>query len=358
MTVAGDWIIENCSTVGTGPLVLTGSLTGFGSFASIAADTDLVFYSIEAANGDKEAGIGTYNSAGNSIARTNIYTTIKSGVYDKTAPTAITLNGGAIVGCTATSETFVGTEFTIYKGVANGYASLDANTLVPLSQIPLITYAKIQNAVANNVILGNNTGVNSSFEELDAAAVRLIINVEDGATADQTAGEIEAIISHDNLISYAAAQHIDWSLTNAANIHADNYTNTTYVSGDWDHNLLTNYVVDQHINWTAASAGTIDPTNYKPTWVAKTAAYTAIDGDYLLADTLTTAAFTITLPLAPSAGARVIIMDSASNFTTANLTLGRNSENISGVAADSVQATDDVYLELVYVNSSYGWRIL
>jgi hypothetical protein len=54
-----------------------------------------------------------------------------------------------------------------------------------------VTYAKIQNIAADNVLLGNNTGAGGIVDELTATEVRTLLNVEDGATADQTAGEIK-----------------------------------------------------------------------------------------------------------------------------------------------------------------------
>ena len=44
-----------------------------------------------------------------------------------------------------------------------------------------VTYDKIQNVVADNVILGNNSGAGGIVDELTAVEVRTIINVEDGA---------------------------------------------------------------------------------------------------------------------------------------------------------------------------------
>jgi hypothetical protein len=44
-----------------------------------------------------------------------------------------------------------------------------------------VTYAKIQNVVANNVLLGNNSGAGGIVDELTAAEVRTLLNVEDGA---------------------------------------------------------------------------------------------------------------------------------------------------------------------------------
>lgn len=48
-----------------------------------------------------------------------------------------------------------------------------------------VTYVKMQNAVANNVLLGNNNGANTSFEELDAAAAQTMLGFIDGAGANQ-----------------------------------------------------------------------------------------------------------------------------------------------------------------------------
>ncbi len=44
-----------------------------------------------------------------------------------------------------------------------------------------ITYAKLQDAVGNNVLLGNDNGAGEEIQELNATEVRTILNVEDGA---------------------------------------------------------------------------------------------------------------------------------------------------------------------------------
>jgi len=62
-----------------------------------------------------------------------------------------------------------------------------------------VTYAKIQNIVGNNVLLGNNAGAGGVVSELTAAQVRSILNVEDGATADQSDAEIET--AYNNQVS-------------------------------------------------------------------------------------------------------------------------------------------------------------
>jgi hypothetical protein len=49
-----------------------------------------------------------------------------------------------------------------------------------------VTYAKIQNVVADNVLLGNNAGAGGVVDELTASEVRTILNVEDGADVTDT----------------------------------------------------------------------------------------------------------------------------------------------------------------------------
>ena len=69
------------------------------------------------------------------------------------------------------------------------------------------------------------------------------------------------------------------------------------------------------------------------------------------------AAFTVTLPLSPAAGAVVGISDYADNFATANITVGRNGSNIGGAAYDFTLNTDGVSVTFVYVDVTQGWII-
>jgi len=57
-----------------------------------------------------------------------------------------------------------------------------------------ITYAKIQNVTATDRVLGRDTAGAGVVEEIAPAALRTMINVEDGATADQSNAEIRAAV--------------------------------------------------------------------------------------------------------------------------------------------------------------------
>ena len=56
-----------------------------------------------------------------------------------------------------------------------------------------VTYAKIQNVSATNRILGRDSAGAGIIEEITPANLRTMINVEDGATADQTKSDIDGL---------------------------------------------------------------------------------------------------------------------------------------------------------------------
>ena len=64
---------------------------------------------------------------------------------------------------------------------------------------------------------------------------------------------------------------------------------------------------------------------------------------------------TINLPSSPSIGDSIAIKDYAGTFATNNLTIGRNGNNIQGVANNSLITTNRASLTLVYIDSTKGW---
>ena len=76
-----------------------------------------------------------------------------------------------------------GATFTIDSGVISTAKVAD----------DAITFAKIQNVSATNRILGRDSSGAGVIEEITPANLRTMINVEDGATADQTKSDIDAL---------------------------------------------------------------------------------------------------------------------------------------------------------------------
>ena len=91
-------------------------------------------------------------------------------------------------------------------------------------------------------------------------------------------------------------------------------------------------------------------------WVEKSTAYTAEDGDNVFVD-CSAAIVTVTLPASPSIGNQVKIIDGTGSASTYNITVGRNSEKIQGTAADLTISTDSAGISLVYYDTDNGWRL-
>ncbi len=93
----------------------------------------------------------------------------------------------------------------------------DSGALAPLNSVntgeitnAAVSLAKMAN-MATDSFIGRDTAASGVPEILSAAIARAILNVENAAAADQTAGEIEAIVNHDNLQAIPANDHIDHS---------------------------------------------------------------------------------------------------------------------------------------------------
>ena len=86
-----------------------------------------------------------------------------------------------------------------------------------------VTFAKIQN-IGNNKIAGRTSSGTGNIEQLSAANVRSIINVEDGATADQTKSDIDGLgIAASTAATLATARTIAGvSFDGSANISLNN----------------------------------------------------------------------------------------------------------------------------------------
>jgi hypothetical protein len=88
------------------------------------------------------------------------------------------------------------------------------------------------------------------------------------------------------------------------------------------------------------------------TILKKSAAYTAVASDYVIADT-TTAGFNFTLPASPSQGDRVCLIDEKGMFATNNIIVIRNGSTIRGVAEDLT--VDVAWARVEFIYSGTTW---
>ncbi len=71
----------------------------------------------------------------------------------------------------------------------------------------------------------------------------------------------------------------------------------------------------------------------------------------------TTTSLTATLPATPEFSDRITFIDLANNFSTNNLTIIRNGENINSLAANYVANINTSIITLDFINNTMGWQL-
>ena len=105
-----------------------------------------------------------------------------------------------------------------------------------------------------------------------------------------------------------------------------------------------------------ASNQTFTVGNTYPAWTDAATATNALNGKAYFCDT-SAAAWTMTLPAAPTVGDTIWIVDAKGTFATNNLTLAGNGKNIHRQSADVTMNISDVSKMLIYHNATNGWII-
>lgn len=183
---------ETCT--GTGDtLTLTGAITGMLPFSASFADGALVSYAVEDSGGSiKIAGIGTYNSSGNTITRADTWN-YNGSVIDKNPSANITLSGGTHkVRCSASAlsangiGSFLASTDASHNIFADNWASANGNgsTLgvnmiyaVPAFFSSYIRFSKLSVTVITEDAVGlANVGICSSGQ--DGMPKSLLANAE------------------------------------------------------------------------------------------------------------------------------------------------------------------------------------
>lgn len=118
--VLADRVKETTTTTGTGTVTLLGASTGYQSFA-VVGNANITYYTIAGQTGSEwEVGIGTYTSAGTTLARTTVLASSNSG-------SLVTFSAG-------TKDVFVtypaGRSVTGGEGYTENDAQIDVNSTI------------------------------------------------------------------------------------------------------------------------------------------------------------------------------------------------------------------------------------
>lgn len=145
--VLADRVKETTTTTGTGTVTLLGASTGYQSFSAIG-NGNTTYYTIAGQTGSEwEVGIGTYTSAGTTLARTTVIASSNSGSLVNfsagtkdvfvTYPAEYTANavGGGIgaVLLNASTVTASGTIATGQNGLSVGPLTINSGVSITVS---------------------------------------------------------------------------------------------------------------------------------------------------------------------------------------------------------------------------------
>lgn len=171
---------------------------------------------------------------------------------------------------------------------------------------------------SNTIVLDNTT---ASYIVAEQAKLG---GIEENATSDQTSGEIEAIVSHNNLQGVSVEEHIDWTVSQGAtDIHPDNYDSAG--SGVWSSDTPPTDKATYPV-WFNTDTG--------KTWTW----YTDADGSQWVQDVATTEALVIDEAQIAHKADKVVV-PTADNLLSMDAT--GNLED-SGIASTDVVLNDGV----------------
>ena len=209
-----------------------------------------------------------------------------------------------------------------------------------------LTYAKIQNVSATNRVLGRDTSGAGIIEEITPANLRTMINVEDGATADQTNDEIRQAIGnasdsniftdadHSKLDGIAAGAEVnvkpDWNASSGdAQILNKPTIPAAQVKADWNSSSGISEILNK-----PTILELIDEDNFvsdsatKPPSQQSTKAYIASTSQPLDSELTTLAGM-------PGATASILADSTALTSTTAELNLLDGKSIVTSVSGSS-----------------------
>ena len=212
--------------------------------------------------------------------------------------------------------------------------------------------ATLTSSGAYDLVLDTNSGSNSGTITITDGANGNITATPNGTGLVEIGGNTNAGTAQLNCESNSHGIKLTISCTlrgqsytlifPTGNVTADRFLKVASVSGSGATGV-------GQLSFAEVSGGT--------SWQAvKTSGFTAVAGEGYFCNT-TSSAFTVTLPSSATQGDEVSIIDYAGTFDTNNLTVGRNSHNIQGSAADLTVSTERAGFTLVYVDSTQGWLL-
>jgi hypothetical protein len=334
-TVAGTGIQNTTSTLSTPNQGLLTTLTGTAPYTVTVADPRLfsgitqTFYNSTSGTITLSTPAGTFvgPSTGGATTFAIPTGTVVGFTSDGVNYVLVDQEGGVLV---ATSGTFSGT--------------LTANSNVTFNPASgTISIAPTTTGTINNMTIGNVTRAAGNFTSLNANSGATSSGTGSGAVIVTGGVGVSENINAGGYIATSASSYV---LVAKGNTSQRPTGVSGYVRYNTDQNYLETYNGTSWVPGGGAGFKHVDVTS----------GYSASSWDFCWVNT-SSIPITVTLPGSPVKGDTIRFADVARTFSARNLTISRNGQLIQGDGADMTVNLDGASFDLIYYNSTYGWRI-
>lgn len=305
------------------------------------------------------------NAMGNTISVVNNnLTTVASNISNVNTVGAGITNVNTVAGINANVTTVAGisSNVTTVAGIASNV------TAVASDATDIGTVAS--NITNVNTVGSNITGVNSFAERYRVGSSDPTSSLDAGDLAFNTTGNVLKYYDGSAWQGITAGGISDLAQDSTPQLGGDLDLNSNTINGtgtiNFTGNLTATNVAGAGASLTALNAsnlasGTVAEARLPASalgaiWESKNSNFTAEARKNYFIDTTSTA-ITATLPSSGTAGDEIHFLDVSGTFDTNNLTVGRNSHNIQGLAQDMVVAVERAGFTLVYYNATQGWLL-
>lgn len=376
--VTADRIADTTTTVGTSPLVVSGTAPlGSRTFSTVMSVGDTCYYSVQhQLLNEWEVGLATY-SATNTLTRTTIYSSSNAGSAVSfslgtkdvfiTMAASRSLQLDASGNITPAVGTYTRTTFTATAGQTSFTASYTVGYVQVYLNGILLNSADYTATTGTTVVLASAA---AAGDLVDVIALNIGTFSSGGytrtdytATAGQTTftaaytpGYVQVYLNGVmlDITDYTASSGTSIVLGTGAAVGDTVSIVALTVSGFTGGVTVTGTPTSgQLAAWTGATS--IQGINSYPVLQGvQTTSFAAVAGRAYPVNT-TSGAVTVTLPASPSAGQVVQVIDYAGTFGTNGCIISRNGSNINGLAANSLLNVSRESVSLVYVDATQGW---
>jgi hypothetical protein len=380
--IVKDRVLETCSTSGLVDFTLTGAVTGYQRFSAIGNGNTTYYAAYVIGSNDWEVGIGTVgtssltrdtilssstgskvNFAGNPVVWCDLPSSKALFTDSNNNATANSFLGGF------TSVTASGTQIVLtaastpdYVVTGSGGQTIKLPDATTLANGYVFSFDNNQSSGAITVNNNSNTLV-VSVPSGGYVYLRLLSNATAAGSWDRHDLAPSNVSWSTNTFDYPGSiTSATWNGSTVAYNRGGTGQSSAFVAGGVVYGSSTTALAVTAIGTTGqvllsngASAPTWGNITQGVVWQSvQTANFTAVAGNAYPVNTTSSSIF-VTLPISPTVGQLITVVDYAGTASTNNIVIVPNGNKIQGNTGNFALSINRQSVNLVYVDSTQGW---